>query len=417
MSRLIPTAVVDKNGRQTTVHKRADAAPSAKGVLAGVRPALGAVQPQEVQHTIKLKGLTSGSTAMLIVKERGMMGNEEVDEFLAGAGRKTASLPDDLIYDFLRKGVDAENAAALVTLGLDNPDDVPGDDSSFLIYNLKRVSGAGHYIWRRKIDDVIDRFQENGVPATVASKVIRNGLQDDHLDDALSDDQLIELFSKWTYKSTVGYEDKGRNEQDRVIKGFINGELPFDLIDLKMNELKGVEYELSALALAGPAATDTENKLLEKFSDRDYLTRVARKAATSVDGYRPMQTLDGLIEKHGPEVMELRNPQMAGVEIHLGNYQSNEIGVEAARYIEQVHDVMDKDSDRAYWMSGERYSSHGGKQIDRVYVRNADLLELREAGLSPEESYDMLVKHKLKPEQIIVARQTGVESTLASGVL
>lgn len=428
MSRLIPTPTVDKNGRLTTVHKRSEAASKSTSALSGLRPSMGgAAKTPSAQHTIKPKKIADNSTAVQVGHAMGIFRSDgEVEDFCLASGRKPVTIDDSTLYEFLRRGVDAQSAASLTNLGVENPDDIPGDDD-WRFYNLRRVNPRrGSIVYHRSIDAVINRFQSEGVSAVDASKVLENGLQDEHLDQALSDAQLIELFSKWRYSSTCGKEERGHPEQDDVIRGFVSGLIPFELSNHKLNELKGIEYELHQLfvqpfhnkMVKDPIVTEEETALREKLSnDREYLIALADKASTSIEGYNPLREMNRLVEDHGMEVMELRLPQLAGVKIHTGNYQSYKIGVEAARYIETVHSIAESDTDRAYWMSGNRFQSHGGLQVEGTYLRHSNLIELREAGVEPAEAYDLMIKHKLSVEQIKVARETGVSSTLAQGAL
>lgn len=419
-SNLIATPTVDKNGRQTTVHKRASDVPRASASLASAIPSSPSPRRVEESHVIKPKNLSLSSTAVRVGLALGELRDDtDADEFGDASTRKAVSIPDDVLYEFLRNGVDALNAAALTKFGITEVDQIPpeiaervlpGDLASVLRKNM---------IQRKEFGSVIERLQESGVSAIDANKLISNGLQDAHLDRALSDEQLVTLFSKWSYKSVIGYEKRGVPEQDDVITAFVDGTIPFELVGHKMNELKGLEYELNKLFVDPAPDVDAEDEhLREKLRDRDYLVTLAGKAIVSIEGYRPLREMNRLMEEHGSEVLTLKLPQLANIKFNPeGGAEVRRIGIEAARYIESVHDIAFSTTEDAHWMSTDRFASYGGLEVNRAYLRNYELLNLRNTGVSPEDAYDLLVNHKLSPDQIIAARETGVGNTMAQGVL
>jgi hypothetical protein len=374
----------------------------------------------EKVHVVKPKNLNLNSTAVRVGLAMGVLRDDfDVDEFGDASKRKSVSLPDDVLYEFLRNGVDASNAAALSQLGITEVDQIPhGIAERVLPGDLASVVRR-NMVQRKEFGNVIERLQESGVSAIDANKLIGNGLQDAHLDRALSDEQLSVLFSKWNYKSVIGYEKRGTPEQDDVITAFVDGTIPFELVGHKMNELKGLEYELNKLFIDPNSDVDAEDEhLREKLRDREYLVTLAGKAIVSIEGYRPLREMNRLMEEHGSDVLTLDLPQLANIKINPGGgAEVSRIGVEAARYIESVHDIAFSTTDDAHWMSTERFASYGGLEVNRSYLRNFELLNLRNAGVSPEDAYDLLVNHKLSPDQIIAARETGVGNTMAQGVL
>lgn len=414
---LVATPTIDKNGRLTTVHKRAEGASGVSPSLSSAAPSITRHQAGEKQHLIKPKKLSEDSIAVKIGWELERFSfNTDAHEFCDPKIRKAMNMPDDVLYDFLRQGVDTQDAAALASLGISTIDDFPEYyRDMYLPGSLSKVAQK-RTISRKYFSDTLDRLQEAGVSAVDADKAISNGLQDGHLDKALSDEQLVQLFSKWKYKALCGDGNANNTEQDRVIDGFVSGLIPIELADKKLNDLKGLEYELFKLLRVGEVKDEEDVRLSEKLQDRDYLTALGRRAG-DIEGYRPMRELNRLVEDHGMEVLKLDHPQIAGVKIHHGEGKSTQIGLEGAQYIQTVHRIARESSDRAYWMSIERFSSSGGLEVERSYLRNYELNNLREAGVAPEKAYDMIVNHKLTPEQIIVAHQTGVNDSLAQGAL
>lgn len=417
-SPLVATPVIDKNGRLTTVHKRSDNASFGSPALTVARPSIVKTQKAEAVHTIKPKKLADDSPAARIgLAMHHWDGYSEESAFIAGRGRKPVDMADDVLFDFLREGIDTQNAAALNTFGISEVGEIPdGAWGKSYPGSLSTVITKSTLIHYREFGQVIERLQEAGLSAVDASKAISNGLQDGHLDQALSDEQLLKLFSKWNYKSTFSLNGKSETEQDKVIDGFVSGLIPFELASQNMNTLKGLEYELTALLVKEQTRDDEDKALLEKLKDRDYLVTLGSKFHAMI-GSRPLRELNRLVENHGIEVLDLEQPQLAGVSVRQGEGKDAQIGIEGAKYIQTVQDIAHEQSDRAYWTSVDRYNNVGGLEVDRSYLRNYELNNLREAGVSPEKAYDMLINHKLTPEQIVVAHQTGLNSSLAQGAL
>jgi len=425
MSRqLIPTAIVDVNGRLTTVHKRAEGTSRGNSALGNVKPSLGVTVSD--MHTIKPKKLPVLSDSVRLAQLFGaLITNEEIEAFVSPTGRSTVQMSDDEIYDGLRKGFTIQDAAALKSIGISLDEIMERTKDSYVQGgSLDIAVGRKGIRYRTEISGALERLQASGTSPAEAEKMIINGLQDGHLDRALNDDQIKELFSKWRFRSAVQAYEHGPVELDDVIDGFVSGRLPFDLINHKMANLKNSESELYDLYERkfnrdGRSLYTPDAELAERLSDPDYRVRLVDKAATAMPGeYRPLVALDKLVQGHGMEVLELNDPRMAAMTIYVSPGVNRECGVEAAKYVERVLDLAKEETGGDLWgSSSKRHESQGAVQANGVYLRNWELLDLYERGVPAEESYDLLVKHKLSREQIIVARETGVGSTLASGVL
>lgn len=426
MSRLIPTAIVDVNGRQTTVHKRAEEASKAHGTLAGVKPSLGVKDAGSDVHTIKPKKLPAFADAVRIGRLMGALSTEdEVESFRESSGRSPVQMSDEEIYDALRCGIPMQDTAALKNLGI-TPDDVmERTKDAFMVGGaLNMVSGRNNRVHRTSIKGTLDRLQASGMPAPEADKLMLNGLQDGHFGRALNESQLQELFSKWRFRSEAESYEHGPVEQDDVIDGFISGRIPFEALGYKLDALKNVERELYALYnQSAPSLRNTHKApdpaLVERLTDMDYRARLVEAAArTMPTTYDPLKKLDEVVQKHGMEALELNDPRKATMTIFVSPGVSRECGVEAAKYVEKVLELADDDLDGNLWGSStDPSTSQGAVKANGHYLRNWELLDLYEQGVPAEVSYDMIVKHGLSREQILVARETGVGSTLANGVL
>lgn len=423
MSRLIPTPVTDKNGRLTTVHKRADSGIK-NGSLASIKPAsIGHLRPVEPTVVIKPKALAKDADSICIAREFGLLGTpEDAGNFALKTGREAVTLTEGELYEGLSRGYASQDTAALKGLGISM------DDISERITDPYRSRGnmdavrSGYTIYRRNHNQVVERLQEKGVPALVAEKVLANGLENSHLDQGLTDDQLIELFSRYKMKQTHEKYEPGRVEQDDVIMSFVKGDMPFELSAHPASKLMNIARELHRIhdARALHQREDSEVGLGGRLQDRDYLYRLADKAVEMLDGnYSPLRELDEVVRKHGMEALELHDPRRATMSIFVSAGVSRECGVEAAHYVEKVLDLAKDDIKPDFWGTGSDSwkSSAVATTRNDVYIRNHDLLSLYGAGVPAEESYDLLVNHKLSEEQIMVMRETGVNKTIADGVL
>ena len=431
MSRLIPTPIVNKNGVATTVHKRADVPAKGIGALSNSRPVLAASkQSASGVHTIKPKKLSDKSDAIRIGKLFGALNSEdEIESFKASSGRSPVQMTDGEVYDALRKGFSIHDAAALKNLDISLDDVMERTKDHFRQGgSFNRMNGRGTngnlQEYSSKIESALDRLQESGMSGLDADKLMLNGLQDGHFGRALSDDQLVELFSKWRFRTEQEHFHRGYVEQDDVIDALVSGRLPYELSRHKLSALKNIERESfdlfeRTIGPDGRSVYQRNETLAERLKDREYLTKVADKAATVMSNeYRGLELVDAEVQKHGMEVLELNDPRMASIPIWVEAGVTRDCGIATGRYVERVLDLAREETEGDLWgTSSPMHTSMGAVKADGVYLRNHDLLDLYDAGVSAEEAYDLLVKHKLSKDQIIVARDTGVDSTLASGVL
>lgn len=425
MSRLVPTPIVDVNGRLTTVHKRAEEVPKAHSALAGVKPSLGAAAGSKM-HTIKPRNLPALSDAIRLGKVMGAFDSEaDIDNFRSSSNRVPVTMSDDEIYDALRCGIQMQDMAALKQLGL-TAEAIVERTSEHLIVggSLTMISGRGNVVRRTKIQGTLDRLQASGTSALEADKLMGNGLQDGHFDRALNDDQVKELFSKWRFRSEAESYEHDHVEQDDIIDGFLSGRLPFEVIGHKLADLKNSEVELYSYydrkldhSRRAPYVPDAE--MVEKLRDLEYRTALVDVAALSLPQvYSPLKLLDELVQNHGMEALKLNDPRKASMKVFVSAGVSRECGVEAAKYVEEVLAMASNETEADFWgTSPDSFSSQGVVKANGNYLRNWELIDLYEKGVPAEVSYDLIVKHGLTASQILTARETGVGSTLANGVL
>ena len=405
---------MDKNGRMTTVHKRAEAEFKASA-LSALQPKLPATQnPTSAQQVIKLKKLAGKSDAARIA---GLFFVSPSD--FTGT---SVSMDDSELYEALGNKFSSQDAAHLKNMGIS-------------IDMIKETFANNHYegrgtlgnvitkyeIHHRENDQVLDRLQELGVPALVAEKVISNGLENAHLNQALNEDQLVTLFSKYKFRGTFNKYGYGHNEQNDVLMGFVSGDIPFELFDRKISDLTYFARDIYDLKKKdhGPIILRHDPELAARISDHEYLLKLADKALSDPVRYKLLKDLDAAVQKHGPEALELNDPRMAAMGIFVSAGVSRECGVEAAKYVERVLELAKEETVPDFWGTNREPWKSGGvvKTTGDAYLRNYELLSLYEAGVPADECYDLLVKHKLSHDQILVAKETGVATSIADGVL
>jgi hypothetical protein len=398
MSELIPTPIVDKNGRQTTVHKKPANKPSSS-VLGSSKPVIAPATNVGIDpvHTIKGKPLHGASLALVLLSDD----PDEQYRLTRCTGehewRKSLDVPNSVLYGYLRMGADIQDAAALYGLGV-MPGDLPNHPklATHIPGRLGRLDGnESFYIIQNR--EVISRFEAAGFPAVDVEKAVANKIQDWFLDKNLDESHLLNLFSKKKYQSVVG---TGNKANDRVINAFVRGRLPLTVLDVPTAKLKGAAHEVMMM----------NGWLIEELaSEPELFGKLIVKALDIPDGN--IRDLYTLVKEYGPGVMGMQDPHLCSVKEDLGGRGSFESGA----YYDQVHQIIRQNDDWA--LDSSKYEWWGGLVTNNVKVVNTDVNYLRKQGFSAQETYEGLVLHKLTPEQMIVGKEDTVPSGFAGGAL
>lgn len=414
---LIPTAIVDKNGVASTRNKKVAGESAGNASLSGIRPAFGMAQTREVVHSIKGKALKTDSPLLDFLPKQEAKKDEwdEPEPVKHPALGKAVDVPDDVLYEFLRLGIDANDAAGFTALGL-SPDAV-GDDPRFnerLRSNLNKVHKS-HTVYTVHKGEATDRMQEAGVSAVVASRVLSNGLQDEHLNRALNDEQIVELFSKWKFRGAYELHKTSSVRSDEIIESMLDGALPFAAKDCKIADLEKIDVEMRC-SRDGQVYDDIR-------SDPEYFARLVTKASTDMhDASNPLRELHELVGAFGQDVLDLQFPELADIDVYEEQTDPTvkpphkKAGIEGAKFIERTRALAEERGDYLGYTSSLT-GSFGAVTVGRKYLRNWELLALREAGLSAEEAYEGLIEKDLTSDQLKVMKQTGINSNLADGIL
>lgn len=404
MSDLIPTPVVDKNGRLTTVHKKPSGG-TYSSKLASSKPAITPVAtsaPSNLMHTVKGKPLHGASLALALLSDD----PDEQYRLTRCTGehewRKSVDVPDSILYGYLRMGADIQDATALYGLGV-MPDDLPNHPklAVHIPGRLGRLDGneAFYVIQNRK---VISRFEAAGFTAVDVEKAVANKVQDWFLDKGLDESQLLTLFSKKKYQSVVG---TGNKANDRVINAFVRGNLPLTVLDAPTAKLKNAAHEVMLM---------NESLVKELTSEPELFGKLIMKTLDSPD--ERIQDLYALLKEYGPGVMGMQDPYLCSVKENLGDNRGSGRGsFESGVYYDQVHQLI-REND-SWTLENAKYEWWGGLVTNDLKVINADVDYLRRQGFSAQETYEGLVLHKLTPEQMLIGREDTVPSGFAGGAL
>lgn len=405
MNRLIPTQIVDRNGRSTTVHKK-DVQQPASARVGSIKPTL-SKPPHSRQETVVIKGrpLHKDSIALKLFDSDWDRQYELTSSKGEFSWREEVELPKSSVFEYMRLGVDITDAATLYGLGY-KPEDLAdtSEIARFIPSRLQQIVKSGTK-WLVRNNEAINAFESAGISLEQTEKALNNGLQDTFLNRALNEHQLAELFTKWKYSSVAHDSLIKKTKKDEVIHGFVNGVLPFECKDIPVSNLHEINFELSIMMQG-----DRE----EIMKDHDLYVRMIRKAAAStMTGYNRVFDLNRMVSKHGVGVLDLDDPHLCAARLASGT----DAGLENALYFEEVHRYVKELGLHLYVDEATKYGYKGNVRVDGEEMYNNDLAELREAGISPSEAYEGLILRKLSPTQIIVAKEDGLAGSLSDGAL
>lgn len=430
MSNLIRTPVVDKNGKQTTVHKRAEQNSSGASALASLKPKLTGGRASKPKATVKIK-----PTAVRELHEDSIISAHpsyfEVEWIKYGHGEyewrnEEMEIPTARLYEYMRKGIDLTDASIFEGLGFNPemvgeefPEDIPGRLGKW------RVNAT--YASKIKNQNVIDAMEEAGITPAKAYKALENGLQDGHMQH-LSIDQLVSLFGKWKYYGVEG--TRPEQNSSRLLDKVVQDVIPYELtLTNSRKDLSRLEGELVSLG---------NNPLLErKEQDRELFIRIADKAVKSLP-YRdfaprdePVTRLYQLYDRHGEGVLDLPYPEMLTFSRHLGtpqeykaSYDGDEdesvnrwasITLEDALFAEAVADKGLEGRIRLWDVDAVQQNTQRGKNVPTL--SHHDVLNMRAAGASVDQVHELLVMRGLGFDQALTVVKDGINSTIADGAL
>jgi hypothetical protein len=419
MSNLNATRIVDKNGKQTTVHKRTDKGTTVSAALSSLPPTLAGTTPTTKPKGKAVTKVKASSVARL--HEESFIRNNpsefevqwiENGEEYYGWRKVDTELPTSRIYDYMRQGIDLTDATILDGLGI-SPEALAEDFTDELPGRLSKVESnkTGTSILHNSA--VIDAMEQAGVPVAKAYKALENGLQDGHMKD-LSIEQLVPLFTKWRYYGKQGTLPD--QNSSRLLDAVTSGQIPYELTETATRqELSRLENELRY--------SESRKPLMELLGrDRDLFIRVAEKAVTTMSvsslgpqSDKPVSKLLNLATKYGDEVLELRHPELITMSKKVdGDWK--QLTMEEAQYCEAVEKLAIDAGDNV-GVQWKRPFDHLQADNNDVTLRQSELAELHSNGVSAENAHEMLVLRKMSVGQALTAHTDNVPTSISEGAL
>lgn len=236
---LVPTPIVDRNGKRTTVHRGAQQqGGQAHGALAAVAPTV--TRPQQratvskVSWDLRSVGAPYGKDNELDSESFLARAGLEREAIAAAAGGKVSvSVPVPTLFEYLRVGIGPMEAAALETIGsLAKWQQDPGFNGALPGSLARRTRRRGEPDFIVGIGDAVDRMDAAGLTPLKAQALLANGLSDDHFQRTeLTDEQVFAIFDRFKYQpSTVGAETNAAATIDAIL----DGRLPWRAVDKEL---------------------------------------------------------------------------------------------------------------------------------------------------------------------------------------
>ena len=338
---LIPTAITDKNGKQTTVHKRSGLPSPSTGKLAALKPVMGDDSSKKRQRfdskTIKVDWQLNPYTAEPNVREGSFLANTGLTEGVFDHDKSEAcsvELSVGDLYEFMRLGITKHEAAFLVRNG-DTLEDLQRNPQfmAALPGSMARSrSGEGE-----SVANVVDYLHEQMViPAKVAA-LLGNGLRDYHLErTVLDEEKVVGIFKRFKYQSsTVGAETNASVTLDALL----DGRLPYELFE--------AEYERTTLTMASDALYPRKRGMSKKDltdAERDYLIANPDEIVTTVKALNNIPNRRGKdfvetfrsIQKHGYDNTIKYSPNL----LMMAPGGGEPLGLEGAKKVRSAVDLL-----------------------------------------------------------------------------
>lgn len=424
---LIPTAIVDKNGKPTTVHKRgAQASPSANR-LGALKPSLGTVKkkdkPSKVSYSLDVIHSES------FFHQTGLTGAAK--QQVAKVGTGTVMVPNDVLYGFLKVGITVQEAGLLVDMGYPNAESLMDDPdlAKGLPGQLVRTRRwGGDQVEDRSIEKVVDFLAEGGVSPQKIAKAVANNLDDSMLvHNVLIPEQLADLFTRFTYNVSKN-EEKGTGSS-RLFNAIIDGRMPFSVSEKQHGVERPVSSNLhDALYLSDKRnrAKMTDDLRQRLKTDQQLLLRVGQVMSKNRNHIRGgyQQTVDA-IDKYGYEAAVEYGPELLDARMSDGTPLGID-GAEEARemlgYLKKA--IGDGSKDQYSVRNGSSLSGTGNSYhlysapmgIPATNVYASDLVEMKRSGVAVEDILPYM-KQGLDTNRIIAVTTGGVPKSVATGWL
>jgi hypothetical protein len=425
---LIPTVVVDKNNKVTTVHKRNGAPAPSASKLGSIKPALGTPQPKRKQAVSKVGFSATNTTPSKLVSfspesfiGRAGLGKKAAALMKSMGGEGEVEMPNELLYDYLRLGIRPTEAALLHQISGGNLDALrndpqfaealPGDLARPRVWGGKNRS-------EKTVFGVVDFLAGAGIKPQKINAALQNHLNDELLENnVLSPEELTDIFNRFSYSLSTN-EDKGTSAS-RTIDAIVDGRLPYALADRKQNVSRPtVSKILEALypkTRAERASMDEADRA-RLAADPDMIMQVAKVLSahnhwqSSVSSaYTSIQRfgIDASLE-HRPAIMISRHSD------------GTALGPDGARRANEVYEFIKstlQGNSANISLHATAYSYYDYRNGVRLTLEAADLSEMIMKGYSPEKIKEMTCDANMDSRRALAIEQGQVLPVVSEGWL
>lgn len=405
---LVPTSVMRSDGHMTTVHKKLpgdSAAVSSK--LAQAKPSVATSGAPSVHPNDKkqLKVAWRGedlATSKTLTRLGLFVERQEV------GARK---MPHSEIYEYLKLGIPLGEAAYLADImPLENWKKEPGFSEV--------IPGSLGYVQYGKrdriaeISNAVAFMQEHGIAPRIAQKMLVNGFMDHHIEGVLTPAQLERLFVRFKYQPSV---DAGKDTNTAVtIDALVEGRIPFEAIE------RGFTRTLLTDATDSLYPRGKRHQAELSDEDREYLISHPEEIVPTINAAHKSKcdfsTAYVAVKEFGAEACDRYSPPVMASKREDGSY----VGVDGAERIAQCIKHFDSK------FSGTKISVRSYEptvfHVDEGYktiaeIRCAELLDLLDAGASPDRIMELLTTGKYTPQQMLAVVRGDAVASLAEGWL
>lgn len=428
---LIPTVVVDKNNKTTTVHKRNGVTAPSASRLGSLKPTLKS-GPKLPTSKVPFSTKKSGASFVHLMNSdrdfifRAGLFDDATELLTQSGGEGSVVMTNEALYDYLRVGIEPAKAAILHSLddgGLeawmeseDFAKALPGDLTSI------RVWGGSESPEEHTVSGIVDFFAEGGIKPAKIAAVLRNNLHDGMLEkNALSPEQMHDLFARSTYSVSTN-EERG-TRASRMMDGIIEGRLPFDLI----GKDSGVGLPTAATIhdLLYPR-TRAEEKLMSEDQRRELLENpdmlISAGRVMTKHGSRISHTLPKIHDavKTFGEKACLENDPTTMIARHAdGSYLGPEGAQRAGevfKYISERFSASASPKPRIY-SNGEHYTMMSPDMQKSIDITPEDMSDMVRLGMSHKEIMDATYKENRSSWTALALRSGSIAAPIVEGWL
>lgn len=344
-----------------------------------------------------------------------LVGLHEWTDMIYGSGKfqgikRTISMTNAEIYQYLRLGVSTQSASLLKWLGYQTPESlVESEATAPLLPDHLARTGVKYPV------KFIELCETEGVSALVCQSAIRRGMSERHLQGPLSLNELLFVFTNLVKKNVTMSE--GGDIQPNLANMVCDGIIPFELVK------EGDVGTPAAVIIAKEIfVAEPESELANRLrSDAKLFRSFARVLTNGRSTSHSVNNLRKLIDEYGYKVLDLINPSLCFTNVKMGD-DFAPIGYEGALYVEQFVGC----SGRSWHMDQINYGTTGkyvnlspsnGGWMDTVKVNYWEINDLRIAGIEPVVAYEHVVNGRMAVSTLIAAQRDGVETALMGGAL